>query len=76
MGAEGIKVDPAKVAAVNDWPTPKDVHQVRSFLRLANYFCRFVQGYAKLAAPMTNLTRSNAKFEWTSECQKSFDGIK
>jgi hypothetical protein len=76
VGAEGIKVNPAKIAAVNDWPQPTNVHQVRSFPGLANYFRRFVQGYAKLAAPLTDLTKAVNPFRWTSQCQEIFEGIK
>ena len=76
VGAEGIKVNPAKIAAVNDWPQPTNVHHVRSFLGLANYFRKFIQGYAKLAAPLTDLTKTANPFIWTSQCQEAFDGIK
>ena len=76
VGADGIKVNPAKIAAVEEWPAPTDVHKVRSFLGLANYFRKFIQGYAKLAAPLTDLTKAKRPWNWTEECQKSFDGIK
>jgi hypothetical protein len=46
VGAEGIKVDPKKVAAVTNWPPPRDIRGVRAFLGLANYFRRFLQGQA------------------------------
>ena len=48
VGVNGIKVDPKKVQAVADWMVPKDVHGVRSFLGLANYFRRFLQGFSKM----------------------------
>jgi hypothetical protein len=76
VGAEGIKVNPAKIAAVNGRPQPTNVHQVRSFLGLANYFRRFIQGYAKLAAPLTDLIKAVNPFRWTTQCQESFEGIK
>ena len=52
VSAEGIKVDPKKVEIVNNWPIPNSVHQIRQFLGLANYFRRFVQGYANLTRPI------------------------
>jgi hypothetical protein len=56
VGAAGVKVDPAKTKAVMDSPVPRNVADVRSFLGLANYFRRFVQGYAKLATPLRKRT--------------------
>ena len=47
------RMDPAKTAVVSNWPVPRDVHQLRSFLGLATYFRRFVQGFSKLVSPMT-----------------------
>jgi hypothetical protein len=76
VGAEGVKVNPAKIAAVNDWPQSTNVHQVRFFLGLANYFRKFIQGYAKLAVPLTNLIKAVNPFKWTPECEQSFNRIK
>jgi hypothetical protein len=59
VGKDGIKVDPVKVAAVQNWPVPSDVRLLRGFLGLANYFRRFVQGFSTLVTPLTNLTRHN-----------------
>jgi hypothetical protein len=79
VGAEGVKVNPAKVTVINDWPTPASSKDVRSFLGLANYFRKFIQGYATLVAPLTYLTRQNVMWTphtWTEKCQTSFDGVK
>jgi hypothetical protein len=76
ISKDGVKVDPRKIEAVRDWPIPKDQHQVRSFLGLANYFRRFIQGFSTLAAPLSALTRAKATYEWTPECHKAFEGIK
>ena len=62
---DGISVDPKKVQAVRDWPTPKAVKQVKQFVGLAGYYRRFVKDFSKLAAPMTKLTRKGEKFVWT-----------
>jgi hypothetical protein len=51
VSANGLKVDPEKVRAVADWKVPKDVHGVRSFLGLANYFRRFLQAYSRWLFP-------------------------
>ena len=76
IGRDGIKVDPAKISCIADWPVPANVHDLRSFLGLANYFRRFVKAYSIMAAPMTKLTGKNAKWEWTEECQQAFDRLK
>jgi hypothetical protein len=76
VSANGLKVDPEKVRAVADWKVPKDVHGVRSFLGLANYFRRFLQGYSKMVVPLTNLTRKDMRWTWTSECQEAFEKVK
>jgi hypothetical protein len=61
---------------VADWKVPKDVHDVRSFLGLANYFRRFLQGYSKMVVPLTNLTRKDRCWKWTEECQEAFEKVK
>ncbi|XP_057960665.1 uncharacterized protein LOC131152809 [Malania oleifera] len=59
----GISVDPSKIEAVVDWVRPKNVHEIRSFLGLAGYYRRFVEGFSRLSGPLTRLTRKGAKFE-------------
>jgi hypothetical protein len=82
ISAEGIKVDPNKTKAVDTWPVPKTLKQLRSFLGFANYFRKFIQGYSKLVTPLTDLTKGAAnKYQnithlWTADCQASFDGAK
>jgi hypothetical protein len=56
VGRDGLKVDPANVKAIEDWPTPSTETHVRQFLGLANYFRKFVKGYSAIAAPLTHLT--------------------
>ena len=56
VSSEGISVDPSKVEAVENWPRPKSVSEVRSFLGLAGYYRRFVEGFSKIALPLTQLT--------------------
>ena len=62
---EGIFVDPSKVEAISQWKQSRYPTEVRSFLRLAGYYRRFVNEFLKIAAPMIALTRKNIKFEWT-----------
>ena len=57
VSKEGISVDPSKIQAVKDWPTPKSVTEIRNFIGLAGYYRRFVQDFSKIAASLTKLTR-------------------
>ena len=55
IGVNGISMDPAKVAAIQEWATPKSVFDIQVFLGLANFYRRFVKNYSKIAIPLTAL---------------------
>ncbi|KAG8482995.1 hypothetical protein CXB51_021864 [Gossypium anomalum] len=76
VSGDGIRVDPSKISAIVNWKPPKDVSEVRSFLGLAGYYRRFVEGFSMIASPMTKLLQKNVKFDWTKECQLSFEKLK
>ena len=76
ISKDGILVDPKKVEAIVDWERPKDVREIRSFLGLARYYRRFIEGFSKNTLPMTRLTRKGTTFEWTTECEDSFQELK
>ncbi|KAG8496895.1 hypothetical protein CXB51_008076 [Gossypium anomalum] len=76
VSGDGIRIDPSKISAIVDWKPPKNVTEVRSFLGLAGYYRRFVNGFSIIATPMTRLHRKNVKFEWTEERQQSFEELK
>ncbi|GKD21361.1 reverse transcriptase, partial [Tanacetum coccineum] len=76
VSADGITMDPAKVEAITKWPRPKTVTEVRSFLGLAGYYRRFVEGFSRLALPLTKLMRKGEKFVWNKEREKSFEELK
>ena len=76
VSAAGVAVDPRKVAAVRDWPTPTSNAEVRRFVGLCNYYRRFVDGYAELAAPLTRLCGPRAPWMWGSAEQQSFEALK
>eukprot|EP00253_Pinus_taeda_P023951 PITA_23951 len=73
---DGITVDPEKIKAIMEWPVPKDVADVRSFMGLAGYYRRFVEGFSKVVFPITSLQKKGTVFHWTPSCQKSFEQLK
>jgi hypothetical protein len=72
----GIVVDLAKVTAINDWKIPSTASEIQSFLGLACYCRRFIEGFSKIAKPMTSLLEKGKEFKWTGECQESFDQLR
>jgi hypothetical protein len=72
---EGVKVDPNKIKAMMDWPIPKTLKNLRGFLGLTSYYCKFVHNYGRIATPLTRLTKKDA-FSWTPEETKSFEQLK
>jgi hypothetical protein len=76
VSAQGIQVDEGKVKAIQDWPTPSTIAQVRSFHGLASFYRRFVQNFSTLTAPLTEVIKKNAPFKWEQEQDKAFKLIK
>ena len=76
LTAEGVAVDPAKIEAVKEWEQPRNATDIRSFLGLAGYYHRFIENFSKIAKPMTNLLKKTNEFEWTPECEQSFQTLK
>jgi hypothetical protein len=72
----GILVDPAKVKEIVVWSIPTTVMEIRSFLGLAGYYRRFIEGFSKIAKPMTSLLEKGTEFKWDEKCQDSFDQLK
>lgn len=90
ISPEGVHMEPERVATIRDWPVPRNVREVLQFTGFANFYRRFVEGYSRIAAPLTNMTKghewarkgskadqeANAKFVWTEETQRAFDSLK
>ncbi|XP_075492513.1 uncharacterized protein LOC142530566 [Primulina tabacum] len=76
ISAQGVSVDPDKVEAVINWPKPTNVSEIRSFLGLAGYYRRFIEGISRIARPMTQLTQKDRRFVWSTECESSFRTLK
>lgn len=71
-----VSVDPKKVEAIENWPVPKTVADVHSFLGLIGYYRRFLANFARISAPMMCLTRKEVEFVWSTECQAAFEELK
>ena len=73
---EGVSPNPDKVEAISSYPVPKKIKHVRAFLGMAGYYRKFVQNYSELARPLYDLTKKDASFIWTDDCQQSFQKLK
>jgi hypothetical protein len=69
-------VDLIKVQDVLSWKAPTSVGDIRSFLGLAGYYQRFIEGFSKISKPMTELLEKDKQFEWTPACEASFQELK
>jgi len=76
IGPEGIKMEKEKVKGVLEWPMPKCVKDVQKFLGLANYYCRFIEGFATVARPLHNLVKKDKKWDWIERQEKTFKELK
>ena len=76
ISSEGIEVDPAKTKVVQDWPVPKNVSELRSFVGLCSYMRKFIQGFSSICKPLHVLTQKDKKFEWNDQCQLAFEKLK
>ena len=73
---EGLLPDSSLLAAIREIPPPKTATEVRSFLGLAGYYRRYIRGFTAIAAPLHALTRKDAVFHWSEDCQAAFDQLK
>jgi transposase InsO family protein len=76
IGREGLSVDPQKIDAVRQWPTPTNVSEIRSFLGLAGYYRRFISNYSSTALPLTELTKDEVEWKWQDEQRSAFESLK
>jgi hypothetical protein len=76
INQEGLAVDLKKVAAILDWKAPKGARGIKSFIGMVGYYRRFIEGFSKIARPMTALLAKKVEFKWTPAWQKSFETLK
>jgi hypothetical protein len=73
---DGIVVDTKKIEPIREWSTPKNVTKFISFMVLAGYYKRFIVGFLRIVHPITSLQRKEKKFQWTKDCERSFQQLK
>ena len=76
ISAEGISVDPEKIKKIMEWHIPQNVANIQSFMGLAGYYRRFIEGFSRIYFPITSLQIKGKLFKWTIECQHSFGRLK
>ena len=76
VSPNGLQMDESKVQTIRDWPTPRKVKEVQSFLGFANFYRRFIANYSDMTVPLTRLTRKNAPWSWTPACEEAFGLLK
>lgn len=76
VGQDGIRCNPELIQQVKDWVEPSNMRQVQQFLGLCNYYRKFIYKFSDIVNPMVQLTKKETHFQWTDECQRSFDALK
>jgi hypothetical protein len=76
INRNGLAMDLKKVAAILDKKAPREVYRIKSFIGMAKYYRCFIEGFFKIARPMTALLAKKVEFKWTLECQESFEALK
>ena len=76
VSSNGVEPDSAKIKAIQEWKIPTNVKEIRSFLGLAGYYRRFIKDFAKIAAPLTDLTRKNIPYRWSLREGEAFNKLK
>ena len=75
IGANGVQVHLEKIQVILDWPTPKNVTELKGFLGLCTYYRRYASGFSQMTTPVTDFTRKGA-FSWSETTRKTFEKMK
>jgi hypothetical protein len=76
ISKDGITMDPEKIKAIREWSVLNNLTKVRSFMGLAGYYRMFIEGFSKISHPITSLQKKGVKFQWTLDCENSFQHLK
>jgi hypothetical protein len=75
ISASGVSTNPSKIQAIYQWPIPKNIKQLRSFLGLAGYYHKFVRNFGVISKPLTELLKKDTLFSWTSQHDAAFTAL-
>jgi hypothetical protein len=75
ISGQGVQVHQEKIRAIVDWPTPKNLTELRGFFGLCSYYRQFIKGFSQLGAPLIDLTKKGA-FHWIEDSQQTFNKMK
>jgi hypothetical protein len=76
VGRSGVRPDPEKIKVISEWPAPTNAKELRQFLGLATYLCKYVSNYAERIRPLSQLLKKDITWAWTPTCQAAFDAVK
>lgn len=76
INRQGLLVDPEKVSAIVQLPRPKTVKEVRRLIGMIMWYRKYIANLSAIIEPLTNLTRKNVKFAWTTDCEQAFIKVK
>ena len=76
VSSKGVEMEQEKIKAIQEWPTPKTVKDIKSFLGLAGFYRRFIRNFSKISAPMTALLKKDVKFDWSEKHETAFQELK
>ena len=76
VNKKGVNVNPEKIKAIREWPTPQNVSDVRSFHGLASFYRRFVPNFSSLASPLNELVKKDVAFCWNEKHEQAFQRLK
>jgi hypothetical protein len=76
IGEDGVRMDPAKIACITDWKSPRHVRDVQGFLGFSNFYRRFINNFSSVVVPLVNLTKKGTAWDWSSDCETAFQSLK
>ena len=76
VSKDGISVDPNKIKAITEWSVPNNVTDISSFMGIIKYYQKFIEGFSKIAYPITSLQKKGKMFEWIGKWMESFNKLK